>query len=69
MNPSSMMELLDRYLNDPQFKEQMRQDPEGTAQSTGLTFDDEDLQSIRNWDWGPSGEEHLKERMSKAAYN
>jgi hypothetical protein len=65
MNPTSMLELANRYLNDPQFKEQMRQDPEGTAQSTGLEFDDEDRQAIRNSDWGPSGEEELRERISK----
>jgi len=65
MNPSSMLKLADRYLNDPQFKEQMRQDPEGTAQSTGLKLDDEDLQSIRDWDMSSSGDEQLKERMSK----
>jgi hypothetical protein len=65
MNPTSMLKLADRYLNDPQFKERMRKDPEGTAESTGLKFDDEDRQSIRDSDWGPSGEEELKERISK----
>ena len=65
MNPTSMLELADRYLNDPQFKEQMRQDPEGTAERTGLKFDEEDRQSIRNWYSSPSGEEELKERISK----
>jgi hypothetical protein len=65
MNPTSMLELTDRYLNDPQFKEQMRQDPEGTAESTGLKFDDEDRQSIRDWDMSSSGDEQLKERISK----
>jgi hypothetical protein len=65
MNPTSMLKLADRYLNDPKFKEQMRKDPEGTAESTGLKFDDEDRQSIRDSDWGPSGEEELKERISK----
>ena len=65
MNPTSMLKIADRYLNDPQFKEQMRKDPEGTAQSTGLKLDDEDRRSIRNSDWGPSGEEELKERISK----
>jgi hypothetical protein len=66
MNPTGMLEIANRYLNDPQFKERMRKDPEGTAESTGLKFDDEDLQSIRDSDWGPSGEEELKERMSKS---
>ena len=65
MNPTSMLELADRYLNDPQFKEQMRKDPEGTAQSTGLKFDDEDRESIRNWYMSSSGEEELKDRISK----
>jgi hypothetical protein len=65
MNPTSMLKLADRYLNDPKFKEQMRQDPEGTAESTGLKLDDEDRQSLRSWDMSSSGEEELKERMSK----
>ena len=65
MNPTSMLELADRYLNDPQFKERMRKDPEGTAQSTGLKLDDEDRQSIRDWDMSSSGDEQLKERISK----
>ena len=65
MNPSSMLKLADRYLNDPQFKEQMRQDPQGTAESTGLKLDDEDLQSLRDWDMSSSGDEELKDRISK----
>ena len=65
VNPTSMLELADRYLNNPQFKEQMRQDPEATAESTGLELDDEDRQSIRDWDMSSSGDEQLKERISK----
>ena len=65
MNPTSMLKLADRYLNDPQFKKEMRKDPEGTAESTGLEFDDEDLQSIRSWDMSSSGDEELKGRISK----
>ena len=65
MNPTSMLELADRYLNDPKFKDRMRKDPEGTAQSTGLELDDEDRQSIRDWDMSSSGDEQLKERISK----
>ena len=57
MNPTSMLELANRYLNDPHFKEQMRKDPEGTAESTGLKFDDEDRQSIREL-----GHEFLRRR-------
>ena len=65
MNLMNMATLCNRYLEDPQFRERMRQDPEGTAEGTGLEFDEEDRESIRNWDWGPSGEEVLMERSSK----
>jgi hypothetical protein len=65
MNPTSMLELANRYLNDPHFKEQMRQDSEGSAESTGLKFDDEDRQSIRNWDMSSSGEAELRVAISK----
>ena len=65
MNPTSMLKIADRYLNDPQFKEQMRKDPEGTAERTGLKLDDEDRQSIREWDMSSSGDEELKGRISK----
>jgi hypothetical protein len=65
MNPTSMLKLADRYLNDPKFKERMRQDPEGTAESTGLKFDAEDRQSIRDWDMSSSGDEELMGRISK----
>ena len=68
MNPTSMLEIADRYLNDAHFKEQMRKDPEGTAESSGLELDDEDLQSIRDWDMSSSGDEQLKERISKGIY-
>jgi hypothetical protein len=44
----------------------MQQDPLGTAESTGLPLDDEDRQMIRNWDMSSSGDEQLKERISKS---
>jgi hypothetical protein len=52
-------------MNDPAFREQMRQDPEGTAKSTGLELDEEDRQALRSVDWSQS-DEQLKERVSKS---
>jgi hypothetical protein len=43
----------------------MRQDPIGTAESLGLALDEEDREAIRNWDMSPSGDEMLKDRVSK----
>jgi hypothetical protein len=43
-NPDSMQQIADRFMNDAQFREEMRQDPEGAAQSSGLELDEEDRQ-------------------------
>ena len=65
MNPSTHLKLTDRYLYDEDFRQRMQQDPIGTAESTGLPLDDEDRQMIRNWDMSSSGDEQLRERISK----
>ena len=64
-NPESMQQLADRFMNDAAFREQMRQDPEGTAQRSGFQLDEEDRQALRSVDWSGS-DEQLKERVSKA---
>ncbi len=65
-NPDSMQQLADRFINDAQFREQMRKDPEGAAERSGLQLDEEDLQALRSIDWSGS-DEQLSERVSKAA--
>jgi hypothetical protein len=63
-NLESMQQLADRFMNDAQFREEMKQDPEGAAERSGLQLDDEDRQALRSIDWSGSNEE-LKERVSK----
>ena len=63
-NPESMQQLTDRFINDAQFREEMRRDPEGAAERSGLQLDDEDKQALRSIDWSGSDEE-LMERVSK----
>lgn len=63
-NLESMQQLADRFMNDAQFREEMKQDPEGAAERSGLQLDDEDRQALRSIDWSGSHEE-LKERVSK----
>ena len=65
MNPSTHLKLTDSYLHNEDFRQRMQRDPIGTAESTGLPLDDEDRQMIRNWDMSSTGEEELKERISK----
>ena len=64
-NPESMQQLADRFMNDAAFREEMKQDPEGTAQRSGYELDEEDRQALRSMDWSGSDEE-LNERVSKA---
>ena len=63
-NPNSMQQLTDRFMNDADFREEMRRDPEGAAERSGLALDEEDRQALRSIDWSGS-EEELKERVSK----
>jgi hypothetical protein len=65
MNLRTHLHLTDRYLYDEDFRQQMQQNPIGTAESTGLPLDEEDREAIRDWDMSPSGDEQLKERISK----
>ena len=63
-NPESMQQIAERFMNNAEFREEMRQDPEGAAQRAGLQLDDEDKQALKGIDWsGP--DEQLNERMSK----
>ena len=63
-NQQAMQELTDRFMNDASFREEMKQDPEGAAERSGLPLDEEDKQALKGIDWGGSNEE-LKERVSK----
>ena len=49
-NPESMQQLADRFMNDAQFREEMRQDPEGVAERSGYQLDEEDRQALRSID-------------------
>ena len=63
-NTEAMQQLTDRFMNDADFREGMRQDPEGAAERSGYQLDEEDRQALRSVDWSGSDEE-LKERVSK----
>ena len=59
--------LTDRYLYNEDFRQPMQRDPVGIAESTGLPLDDEDREAIRNWGMRHTGDEVLKDRVSKLA--
>lgn len=65
-NQEAMQQLTDRFMNDPEFRERMRQDPEGTAERSEFEMDEEDRQALQSIDWSLP-DEQLNERVSKAA--
>jgi len=64
-NQEAMQLLTDRFMNDADFREQMKQDPELAAEREGFALDAEDKQALKSVDWSGSDEE-LKERVSKS---
>ena len=64
-NQEAMGQLTDRFMEDADFREEMRQDPEGAAERSGFALDDEDRQALKSIDWSTTDED-LQERVSKA---
>jgi hypothetical protein len=64
-NQEAMQQLTERFMNDADFREEMRQDAEGAAQREGFALDEEDRQALKSVDWGGSDQE-LNDRVSKA---
>ena len=63
-NHEAMQRIADRYVNDPEFRAEMSQDPEGTASRSGVRLDDATRQMLRTVEWGDG---MLSQRVSKAA--
>lgn len=56
--------LIDRWFSDPMFRQNLRQDPEGTMRKSGMTLSSEEWASFKKVDWALSDEE-LKNHVSK----
>jgi hypothetical protein len=63
-NQEAMQQLAERFMNEADFREQMRQDPVETAERSGLQLDEEDKRALRSVDWSLP-EEQLRKRVSK----
>jgi len=65
MSREAVMELTERWINDPSFREALRRDPEGAVRATGAELDEDEWTTLRNADWSVSDEELLT-RASKS---
>ncbi len=64
MSQQTLERLMARYTDDPQFKEQLKRDPEGAARQAGVELDEEDRRVLQQLDWSLPDEE-LQQRVSK----
>ena len=64
MSQEDVKTLIDRWMNDPAFREDVRADPEGAIRRTGLELNADEWAAVRNLDWQISDEE-LTARANK----
>ena len=64
MNRADKELLLNRWMTEPGFRSQMRQDPVAAIQQAGIAVAKEDEKDLRATDWTLSDEE-LAARISK----
>ena len=65
MSREAIGKLVDRWINDPVFRQQMRADPEGTVKRSDAQLDADEWAALRNVDWQLS-DEQLQARINKA---
>jgi hypothetical protein len=65
MQRNGVDQLVEKWLNEPGFKEKMKKDPEGTVKASGISLNAEEWATVRNVVMTTS-DEQLKVRASKA---
>jgi hypothetical protein len=63
MSREAVSKLVDRWINEPAFRTQMRADLEGTVKRSGVELDADEWAALRNVDWSLS-DEQLQARVN-----
>ena len=64
MSRETVEHLMDRWINEPAFRTEMRKDPEAAVRSSGMALNEDEWAAVRGMDWNlPDAE--LQARMSK----
>ncbi len=67
MAMQGLEQIMERYTQDPAFKQQLQADPEAAAKAAGITLTDEDRAALRGLDFSLSDQE-LQQRVSKGFF-
>ena len=65
MSRAAIGTLIDRWMNEPEFRAAIRRDPEGTVRACGVELEADELAALGEIDWNLPDEE-LNARISKA---
>lgn len=65
MSREAVENLIDRWINEPAFRQELRTDPESAVRRSGAELDKTEWDALRNVDWNLTDEE-LQARVSKA---
>ena len=64
MSREALEKLVDRWINDPAFRVELRKDPETAIRGTGAELTDDEWQALRSMDPAPP-DEPLQPRITK----
>jgi hypothetical protein len=64
LSQEAVATLIDRWTNEPGFKDAFKSDPHGMIASSGITLSAEEEEALKQMDWTSSDEE-LTARASK----
>ena len=62
---SGFDQLIERWANDEQFREDFRADPEATLREAGVELSEEEWESVRTMDTSSMDDSELQERIAK----
>lgn len=63
MSKDAVESLIDRWVNEPHFRTELRDDPEGAVHRSGIELTGEEWAALRSVDWGLS-DEQLEKRIN-----
>jgi hypothetical protein len=67
MSQRALAEVMDRFTNDPTFRQAMKDDPESAVRDSGIELNEQEMAAIQKMNW-EIPDEQLKERVSKIIY-
>jgi hypothetical protein len=66
MSREALKQLVQRWMNEPVFRAEVRRDPEGAIERAGYPLDEDEWSILRDTDWSQPDED-LRTRLADVA--